>query len=221
MSESLLLRSSRLRAVTTSSTLRDVTRDRDMSRTLEQMSGLGEEMARRTSIRTSWRTLLCFFLRSSSLSSMMSLTLLSACVVSRLEYVCAAALTAVGLDDNDTSVQAASYDTDAEDDESIWKRTRTKRDLELGSRRHTLRVSSRTRRAKPSPNFIMSSTFCEMNSMAMSSAELKSMRKALRRAHMSVSARMNLSMSSAPSGMSFVPKRRKQWKTHRAAFLRT
>ena len=39
----------------------------------------------------------------------------------------AAARTAVGAEDSETRVQAASYETAAESDESIWNKTRTKR----------------------------------------------------------------------------------------------
>ena len=65
-------------------------------------------MALRMSMRTSWSTLLCFFLSSSSLSRIISLTLLSACELRRLEYVAAAALTAVGALERETRVQQAS-----------------------------------------------------------------------------------------------------------------
>ena len=58
-------------------------------------------------------------------------------------YALAAARTAVGAADSDTSVHAASYETAADCDCSSWNTTLMKRDFCAGSERHTLRVSSR------------------------------------------------------------------------------
>mmetsp|Transcript_46581 Transcript_46581/g.98853 ORF Transcript_46581/g.98853 Transcript_46581/m.98853 type:complete len:239 (+) Transcript_46581:1984-2700(+) len=217
----VVLDTSLLSVVTTSLTFLDVTSVMATSRTFLHISGLGELKALRMSCSNSCKILECFFCSSPSLSSTIIMTLLSFWELRRLVYVTAAARTAVGELEREMSVQAASYETAAESLPNIWNRTRTKRDFWLGSRRHALRVRSRTRRAKPSPNLETSSRFLAKNWMASSSDSLYSMRNALRRAPTSVSAEMNASTNSGPSGMRASPWVRCAWNTASTAFLRT
>mmetsp|Transcript_18080 Transcript_18080/g.52819 ORF Transcript_18080/g.52819 Transcript_18080/m.52819 type:complete len:284 (+) Transcript_18080:1618-2469(+) len=199
---------SRLSTCTTSSMFRGPTSSRATSRVFLQMSMFGDARALRRSMSTSWSTL-AWCLRSSEMRvRTMSLTLLSLCEFSRPVYVEAAARIAVGADDRDTRVQAASYETAAELELSMLKSTRTKRAFCAGSLRQTLRVSSSTQREKPSPNLPTSSMWLARNSTARSSASLNSMRNALRRDAVSVSRLMKASMSCGPSGRRRSPKLR-------------
>mmetsp|Transcript_7931 Transcript_7931/g.25930 ORF Transcript_7931/g.25930 Transcript_7931/m.25930 type:complete len:441 (+) Transcript_7931:1462-2784(+) len=220
-SESRVRTTSRFSTATTSSMLRGETRSMAMLSVLLQISTSGEASARRMSMRISVRTRTWRFRISAKRSSTMSLMLLSDCEHSRLVYVVAAARTAVGAEDSDTKVHAASYETAAEGDPKSWNRKRTNRDFCAASLRHTLRVNSRTSSANPSPKRSKSSALAARKSMADSSASLDSIKNALRRAPSSASLSINFSITSAASGSSAAPKCLCAWKTQRAAFLRT
>mmetsp|Transcript_19640 Transcript_19640/g.74321 ORF Transcript_19640/g.74321 Transcript_19640/m.74321 type:complete len:310 (+) Transcript_19640:906-1835(+) len=205
MSFSCVRWTSFLSSVTTSRMLRGVTRSIATSKVFSQISRLGEFRARRMSMRTSCSTLEWFRFRALRRSKMMSLTLLSPWLHTSSAKVDAAARTAVGAVVRDTSVQAASYATPGDCALIMLKRQRTKRPFRLGSARHTRRVSSSTRRPKPSPKRPMSSMLCSRKSSARVSASLHRKRKAFRRHPTSVSSAMKRLISSGASGTRCAP----------------